>query len=220
MAYGVSSNSFLLTIGLTPAIASASVHTAEVFTTAASGLSHLKMGNIDKKLFWRLLLPGCISAIIGAYVLVNLPLWFVKPMISIYLAIMGAIILLRVFGKNLFMKKMNIPVLAFIGGLVDAIGGGGWGPVVTTTLIANGTNPKKAIGSVNLSEFFVTICESIAFFLLIGIKYPLLIAMLIMGGVIAAPVGAVICKKMSPKRLMLIVGVVILGLSIKNLVRV
>lgn len=218
MAYGVSLTSFLFTLGFTPAVASASVHTSEVFTTATSGLSHLKVGNVDKKLFWRLLIPGCVSAVIGAYLIVNISFWFVKPAISIYLGIMGGIILLRAVGKNLFMRRVNIHVLAFIGGLVDAVGGGGWGPVVTTTLIANGEEPKKAIGSVNLAEFFVTVCESVSFFLLMGLHHPWLVVALIIGGVTAAPLGAIVCKKTPPKLLMVIVGIVIVCLSLKNLV--
>lgn len=220
MAYGVSSTSFLLTLGLTPAIASASVHTSEVFTTLFSGVSHLKVGNVDKRLFRRLLIPGCVSAVIGAYLLVNIPLWFVKPSVSIYLAITGVAILLRAFGKNIFMKQVNINVLAFVGGFCDAVGGGGWGPVVTTTLIANGEDVKTTIGSVNLAEFFVTICASVSFFLLIGLNYPFLIIALIIGGVIASPLGALVCKKAPPKLLMLIVGVVIMVLSVKNLIGV
>jgi len=219
VAYGVSSSSFLLSLGLIPAIVSASVHTSEVFTTAASGLSHLKFGNVDKKLFMHLLLPGCVSATIGAYLLVNFPLWFVKPIVTVYLAIMGIVILLRALGMNIFMKQLNIHILASIGGFFDAIGGGGWGPIVTSTLIANGADPKKAIGSVNLSEFFVTVCEATSFYLLIGINYPVIIIALIIGGVLAAPLGAIVCKKAPPKLLMIIVGVVIMFLSIKNLLQ-
>jgi len=213
------SSSFLLSLGLIPAIVSASVHTSEVFTTAASGLSHLKFGNVDKKLFMHLLLPGCVSATIGAYLLVNFPLWFVKPIVTVYLAIMGIVILLRALGMNIFMKQLNIHILASIGGFFDAIGGGGWGPIVTSTLIANGADPKKAIGSVNLSEFFVTVCEATSFYLLIGINYPVIIIALIIGGVLAAPLGAIVCKKAPPKLLMIIVGVVIMFLSIKNLLQ-
>jgi len=217
MAYGVSSTSFLLSLGFAPAVASSSVHTAEVAVSFVSGLSHLKVGNVDKKLLIRLLIPGCVAATIGAYVLVNITIWFLKPAISIYLAVMGFIVLLRAVKKKIVAKKINVPVLAFIGGFVDAVGGGGWGPVVTTSLIANGKEPNKAIGTVNLSEFFVTVCETAAFFILIGIQYPFIVIALILGGVLAAPLGAIVCKKAPPKMLMVIVGIVIIALSIKNL---
>jgi len=217
MAYGVTSNSFLLAVGLTPAIASASVHTAEVFTTLASGISHFRAGNVDKKLFKRLVVPGCICASVGAYLLVEIPGWFVKPVVNIYLCIMGVVVLLRAFNVNLVMRKINNPCLAGIGGFMDAIGGGGWGPIVTSTLIAEGNDPVKVIGSVNLAEFFVTLCESLTFFTLLGLQNLHIILGLIVGGVVAAPLGAVVCKRIPRKYLMLIIGILIMFLSVRRL---
>jgi len=218
MAYGVTSNSFLLALGLTPAIASASVHTAEVFTTLASGISHFRVGNVDKKLFKRLVVPGCICASIGAYLLVGIPVWFVKPVVNIYLCIMGVVVLLRAFNINLVMRKINKPCLAGIGGFMDAVGGGGWGPIVTSTLIAEGNDPVKVIGSVNLAEFFVTLCESLTFFTLLGLQNLHIILGLMVGGVVAAPLGAVVCKRVSKKHLMLVIGLLIVFLSVRELI--
>jgi len=218
MAYGVTSCSFLLSLGLTPAIASASVHTAEVFTTLASGISHLKVGNVDKKLVKKLIVPGCVCASVGAYLLVGIPVWFVNPVVNIYLCIMGAVVLLRVFNVNLIMGRINKPCLAGIGGFMDAIGGGGWGPLVTSTLIADGNDPAKVIGSVNLTEFFVTLCESLTFFTLLGLQNLHIILGLILGGVIVAPIGAVVCKKIPKKHLMLAIGILIIFLSLRRLI--
>jgi len=216
MAYGVSSTSFLLTLGLTPAVASASVHTAEVFTTLASGISHLKVGNVDKRLFKRLLIPGSASAVVGAYLLVNVPLQLIRPAVSIYLGMMGFVILLRARGINLFMRRLDKRGLAILGGFMDAVGGGGWGPIVASTLIANGEEPKNAIGSVNAAEFFVTMSQSVTFLLLLGLQDLTIILGLLTGGLVAAPIGAIICKKIPRKGLMLLVGALILCLSFKN----
>jgi uncharacterized membrane protein YfcA len=216
MGYGVISTSFLLFITkLTPSIISAIVHTAEVPISLTSGLSHFKFGNVDKKLFKSLVIPGCIAAVLGVYLLVSLPLWFIQPAINFYLIIMGCIILLRAFGINLFMRKINRVLLGCLGGFIDSLGGG-WGPVVTSTLIANGEDPKKTIGSVNLSEFFITITQSATFFLLIGlINLNIIIAFLI-GGLIAAPLGAYLCKRIDTKILMIIVGILIIFLNIRT----
>jgi len=169
MAYGVSSNIFFLTLGVPPAIASASIHTSEIFTTAVSGISHFKFGNVDRTIFIKLLIPGVIGGILGAYILTELPGAKMKPYISLYLLIMGLMILIKVFRKidSNEVKSKLIP-LGLVGGFFDAIGGGGWGPIVTTTLVARGNTPRFAIGSVNAAEFFVTVAESITFFATIG----------------------------------------------------
>jgi len=217
MAYGVTSNSFLLSLGFAPAVASATVHTAEVFTTLASGISHLKLGNVDKKLFINLALPGSLTAIIGAYLLVNFPTGIIKDLVAVYLILMGGVIILRGFGRNIFFRKVNVRLLAGIGGLLDAMGGGGWGPVVTSTLIANGEDPKKTIGSVNLSEFFVTITQSMTFFILLGIVKPEAVIALLIGGVVAAPLAAYICRKAPTKTLLILVGLLIIALNTSTL---
>lgn len=213
MGYGVTLNSLLLSLGLTPAYASAAVHTSEVFTTLASGVSHLKFGNIDKKLFVNLMVPGTIFAVLGAYILVNFPSGLLRKLVSLYLLFMGGIVILRAFGKNIFFKRVNVKALAAIGGLLDAMGGGGWGPIVTSTLIASGNDPKKTVGSVNLAEFFVTISQTLTFIALIGLVSPMLILALIPGGIIAAIISSYLCSKTPTKPLMILVGALIFTLN-------
>ena len=197
MAYGVSSNTFLLTLGMSPVLASASVHTAEIFTTLISGISHFSLGNVDRDLFKRLVIPGVIGGAIGAYILVNVPTDIIKPIVSIYLLLMGLRILYMAY-RNVIVEKIatKVELLGLIGGFFDAIGGGGWGPIVTTTLIAEGSHPRKAIGSVNASEFFVTVVEAITFFLTLGTLQWNTVLGLFSGGVIAAPIGAFVTRRL------------------------
>jgi len=221
MAYGVTSNSVLLTLGVPPKLASASVHAAEVVTTAISGFSHFKVGNVDKQLALRLIIPGVIGGVIGAYLLTEVDGNVIKPYISIYLLLMGVYILVRAF-KTIIdaeIKKGLIPPLALVGGFFDAIGGGGWGPVVTTTLVATGKKPRFAIGSVSLSEFFVTTAESITFILTIGnlADYWRIILGLLLGGAIAAPLAAWACRRIPQKAMMIMVGVFIILLQVRTL---
>ena len=218
MAYGVSSTSFLLSIGVPPAAASASVHTAEVFTTFVSGVSHLKFGNVDKQLFRKLLIPGIIGGVIGAYVLTAVPGNRIKPFIGIYLLIMGLMILRKAF-KVIKEKRVETKLLplATAGGFFDAIGGGGWGPIVTSTLMARGHSPRFSIGSVNLAEFFVTVAEAATFFTILGLVHWQVIVGLLIGGVIAAPMAAYVCKRLPSRALMIIVGILITVLSIRTI---
>jgi uncharacterized membrane protein YfcA len=217
MAYGVTSTSVLLSLGIPPASASASVHTSEVFTTLTSGLSHLKLKNVDKNLFKKLLIPGMIGGALGAYIITFVPTKIIKPLAGIYLLIMGILILRKLLQRKKTKLKTNITLLGGIGGFLDAVGGGGWGPVVTSTLVARGDKPHLTIGSVNLAEFFVTLTEAATFFTLLGIAYWEIILGLIIGGVIAAPFAAYTCKKLPPRTLLAIVGTVIIVLSIRNL---
>ena len=225
MAYGVSANTLLLTFGLSPAVASACVHTAEIFTTLVSGISHFTFGNFNKKLFTKLLIPGIIGGALGAYILAELPGDKLKPFIAVYLLLMGVRIILKSIkfttGKQPKGTK-SIPFLGLVGGFFDAIGGGGWGPIVTTTLVADGTNPRLAIGSVNAAEFFVTVAESLTFFITIGSLLPRywhVIVGLLVGGVLAAPFAAYACKKIPPKKLMAVVGVSIVLLSLRTIIK-
>jgi len=223
MAYGVTANSFLLTVGLSPAIASASVHASEVVTTLVSGLSHWKLGNIDKRMVLRLLIPGVIGGSVGAYVLTTIDGDAIKPFISIYLLIMGARILYKAFKPTVEHdrepKTSLLVALGLVGGTFDAVGGGGWGPMVTSTLISTGHSPRKTIGSVNFSEFFVTLAESIVFILTIGLTNWNVIVGLLVGGVIAAPLGALVTKKLPQKAIMIIVGSLIIFLQLRTLYR-
>jgi uncharacterized protein len=221
MAYGVSSNAFLLSIGIPPAAASASVHAAEVVTTAVSGVSHWRLGNIDKKLLLRLMLPGVIGAAIGAYILSSLPGDMLRPYINAYLLVMGLIILRKAFitqPKPIHDIPRLVSPLGFVGGFFDAIGGGGWGPIVTTTLVARGNSPRTTIGSVNASEFFVTLAQSVVFILTIGLSHWNIILGLLIGGVIAAPFAAFMTRHLPTRLLMFMVGALISFLSVRSLV--
>ena len=216
MAYGVSSTTALISAGLSPAIASASVHTAEIFTTLASGISHLKAGNVDWRVSLRLLVPGIVSGALGAYLCSTVGS-FLKPFVSLYLFAMGSLILIKALRRWSFpFKVRNIPLLGAVGGFFDAVGGGGWGPIVTSTLLAGGHNPQITIGSVNLAEFFVTVMEVVVFSSLIGLKYWDVVIGLILGGVAAAPLAAYTCKKLPARLLMIITGSIIITLSLRN----
>ncbi|OGI01394.1 MAG: hypothetical protein A2Y25_02755 [Candidatus Melainabacteria bacterium GWF2_37_15] len=219
MAYGVISTTFLTGIGIPAAAASASVHTSEIFTTAVSGFSHFKFENIDKELVKKLLIPGVIGGIIGAYILTAVPGDKIKPFVTVYLLIMGIVIVAKAF-KNQVPKevKTKIVPLGFIGGFFDAIGGGGWGPIVTSTLVARGNCPRYTIGSVNFSEFFVTVAQSVTFFLTIGLTHWKIILGLLLGGVVAAPFAAFSCKKLPHKPLMVLVGLLIIILNLRTLI--
>ncbi|TLU99435.1 sulfite exporter TauE/SafE family protein [Dyadobacter luticola] len=219
MAYGVTSNSFLLSLGVTPAVSSASVHFAEMFTTGASAISHFRFKNINKKLFKSLLIPGVIGAIVGAYLLSDvIDGNFIKPFIAFYMLILGVIIIRKALHKNITKNKTkNISVLATAGGFLDSIGGGGWGPIVTSTLLGQGRDPRYTIGSVNAAEFAVAFSSGITFMLFNGISNWQVVLGLIVGGVIAAPFGAMLVGKIKRKPLMLIVGVLVIGLSIRTI---
>lgn len=221
MAYGVSATTFLLTAGVSPISASAAVHLSEVFTSGASGLSHIRFGNVNKKLFYALMLPGSLGAATGAYILTNIDGNIIKPYISVYLLIMGIVIirkaLLNSNKKRITSKK--IPYLAAFGGFVDAIGGGGWGPVVNSNLIGGGRAPRYAIGTVSMAEFFITFASTSVFSFSIGLTHWRVILGLIVGGVIAAPIAAYFAGKIKAKPLMIAVGILLILLSVRTIVK-
>ncbi|HEU5290378.1 MAG TPA: sulfite exporter TauE/SafE family protein, partial [Cyclobacteriaceae bacterium] len=219
MAYGVSCSTLLLSFGIPPAASSASIHAAEVFTSGASGLMHLKFKNVNLKLFKTLLLPGIIGAVLGAYVLSSVLdeyTTLLKPLIALYTLYMGIVIIRKGIVDFRNASKINsIPALAAFGGCMDSIGGGGWGPIVTSTLIARGRDARYTIGSVNLTEFFVALASSITFFALIGLQHWHIIVGLILGGVIAAPIAAYLSSRLPVKKLMVVVGILICLVSIR-----
>lgn len=220
MAYGVSSNSILLGIGIPPAVASAWVHFAQVFTSLASGISHWKMGNVDWNLAKKLLIPGVLGSIAGAYLLSNIDGELVKPVIALYLFVMGIVILRKVFKKkkaNFNPNSRSLPLLATTGGFADAIGGGGWGPIVNSTLLSKGKIPRYAIGTGNFVEFFVSLASASTFLFFVKELSLAPVLGLILGGVVAAPFAAYICKLIKPKYLMIGVGFLIIFLSIRTL---
>jgi len=213
MAYGVSCTSLLLTLGVPAKLASASVHTAEIFTTGVSGLSHIRFNNIDKRLFFKIVLTGTIGAVLGAYLLSGIfDGGIVKPYISIYLLVLGLYILSKAF-KSKEKKEPKIKyasVLAFFGGLFDAIGGGGWGPIVTSNLLTQGHSPRYTIGTVNTAEFFVTYFATAVFIFVLGVQHVDIVLGLIIGGVLAAPFGAYLASKINQKLLLVLVGILVI----------
>ncbi|KDA54338.1 membrane protein [Thermoanaerobaculum aquaticum] len=220
MAYGVSSNSLLLSLGVPPAAASASVHTAEVVVTGISGASHWKLGNLDRELVKRLLVPGVLGGVLGAYALTSVNGEKIKPFIAAYLLLMGLRIVLKARNHRGQHRRAyrHTSLLGFFGGFLDAMGGGGWGPIVTTTLVARGNHPRYAIGSVNFSEFFVTLAQTATF--IVSLSYAehwRVIAGLTLGGMIAAPLAARMTRKLPAKPLMILVGSLIVALSLRTL---
>lgn len=222
MAYGVSCTSILLQLGVPPAIASASVHTAEVFTTGVSGLAHLHLKNVDKKMFVKLVIPGVLGAMLGAYLLSKvLDGDMIKPFIAIYLLVIGVILLIKSFKEVLFKEEIKkIAPLAFFGGLLDAIGGGGWGPIVTSNIIRKGKTPQMTIGTVNTAEFFIAFFGTGVFLFFLGMTAWKTVLGLVVGGVIAAPLGAYIVKFIRPRVIMFLVGIVIIATSLYTIYKI
>lgn len=233
MAYGVVSSTVLLAFGVPPAHASASVHAAEVFTTAASGASHLAHRNVNWPAFWRLVIAGLIGGVLGAFILTSIDGNVLRPFVVGYLALMGVVILWRAFmpraGEPAELKSRALLPLGGVGGFLDAIGGGGWGPIVTSALIGAGQPPRYVIGTVNAAEFVVTVGISATFViaLLTGhwseadglLEHGMAVLGLIVGGVIAAPFAGLITKRLPVKPLTGIVGVLVLVLAAYQLAR-
>lgn len=220
MAYGITSTSFLLATGTSPALASASVHMAEVFTTGVSGISHAKFGNVDKKLFLRLLIPGIVGGLLGAVLVTQIDGDTLKPFITGYLALMGIYVLTKAFRKHIATRKgepKHVAKLALLGGFVDTSGGGGWGPVVTTTLVGTGHDPRTTIGSVNFAEFFLTLTSAASLFILVDENIWHVVIGLILGGLFAAPFAAYAVKLFSARILLILVGTLITSISLYTL---
>mgnify|MGYP003397191414 FL=1 len=218
MAYGVTASSLLLGFGVPPAVSSATVHAAECFTTGTSAVSHHAFGNIDRRLFRRLLLPGMLGAGVGAYLLTTIDGDMLKPWIAGYLLLMGIMILFKSF-RELVPREVtaHVSALGFFGALMDAIGGGGWGPIVASNLIARGHELRLTVGSVNAVEFFVTLTASIVFLLTMGTGHLGIALGLALGGMVAAPFGAWLLRFVRPRLLMPVVGVLVIGLSVRIL---
>lgn len=219
MAYGVTSTTLLLGRGILPGAASAAVHAAEMVTTAVSGLSHLAFRNVDRELFLRLVVPGVIGAAVGAYILSALPGDRIRPFVAAYLLVMGLLILWKAGRGDIRPRKVTTKIrrLGLVGGFFDAIGGGGWGPIVTSTLVARGHEPRYTIGSVNAAEFFVTVSACVTFFLTVGFGYWPIIIGLVIGGVAAAPLAAYLCRRVPTRLLMVLVGVLICLTSVRTI---
>ena len=211
MAFGVISTTLLVSIGVPPAAASAGVHTVETFTTGVSGISHIAHCNVDWKLLARLAIPGVIGGVLGAYVLTQIDAETVKPFVLAYLAAIGLFLIWRGFHFPPEHKPAKIvEPLALAGGFLDAAGGGGWGPVVTGNLLVQGAEPRRTIGTVNTAEFILTVSISITFIATLGwAAFTVATLGLLIGGVVAAPLGAWAAKIAPPKVLLAFVGIVL-----------
>jgi uncharacterized membrane protein YfcA len=220
MAYGATSSTMLLAYGLAPATASASVHLAELGTTAVSGVSHWRFGNIDWRTVRRIGLPGAVGAFVGAVVLSSISAEVAKPWMAGVLLALGVYILVRftLFGApkrsdRRYVRGRYLAPLGLGAGFIDATGGGGWGPVATPTILATGKyEPRKVIGSVDTSEFLVALAASAGFLLSLGsqgiaVRY---VAALLVGGVLAAPLAARLVRQVTPTLLGASVGGLIL----------
>ena len=221
MAYGITATTVLLSIGVTPSVASASVHAAEVVTTGVSGYAHWRHGNVDPALFKQLVLPGMVGAIAGAYVLATVPDDLIQPWIGAYLLIMGGVILWKALrqGDRPARPLRSYAPLGLVGGFLDAAGGGGWGPIVASTLVGSGIRARFAIGSGNAAEFFMTSTASATFIATIGLELWPTIAGLILGGAIAAPFAARITQRLPDRPLMILVAVVVILLSSRTVLQ-
>lgn len=220
MGYGVVTQIFLMGLGVPLAAVSASIHTAEVFTAGASGYSHYRFGNVNRRLFRALLVPGVVGAILGAVLLTFLGDTYadlIKPIIATYILLLGIRILSRAFVKTKKRKARRLGWLAAGGGFLDSFGGGGWGPLVTSTLIAKGKTPQYVIGTVSLTEFFVTFASAVTFFSIIGLSHWIVIAGLMVGGVAAAPISARLAGKLPIKWMFVLVGVTVIFWSARVL---
>jgi len=224
MGYGVTSAIVLMSANVSPAAISGSIHTAEMFASGASGYSHYKFGNVNKKMFKALLIPGIIGAVLGAVLLVKFGeahIAYVRPVMAVYTLFLGVKIFINAFKKTNVKKKFkHYGWLAGVGGFLDSFGGGGWGPIVSATLITRGRTPRFVVGSVSLTEFFVTLASAFTFFTLIGVQHWQVILALVIGGLIAAPIAARLSGKLPRKASFILLGVIVVLWSLRILYKV
>lgn len=215
MAYGVISSTLLISMGVPPAAASAGVHTVESFTTGVSAISHVAHRNVNWRLFARIVVPGVIGGVLGAYVISNIQAEMARPIVLSYLLAIGLYLLWRgATHRHTEREPRIVEPLGLAGGFLDAAGGGGWGPIVTSNLMVQGATPRTTIGTVNTAEFFLTLTISATFLVTIGWEaFTVAILGLLIGGIIAAPLGAIIAKKMEADRLLVLVGTVLTATS-------
>lgn len=219
MAYGLVSSSILLAMGVPPASVSASVHAAEVVTTGISGASHHVLGNVDRRLLVGLAVPGAIGGALGAYVLTRLDGDALKPWIHAYLLVLAVVIVLRAVGRRIPRREVRrVGLLGGLSGFFDAIGGGGWGPLATSTLLAHGGRARTTIGTVSAAEFVVTLVISLTFLLTIGISHWQVVAGLLVGGAIAAPLAALLVRHVPERAVLGVVGLLVGSISLVQVV--
>lgn len=222
MAFGVISSTLLISVmGVAPARASAGVHLVEIFTTGASGISHIWLKNVDGALFVRIALPGVVGGVAGAWLLASIDAAVARPFVMGWLAVVGVYLLVKAVRYPQRPRAPRfVPALGLIGGFLDASGGGGWGPVVTSNLLAQGGEARRTIGTVNSAEFLVTCAVSATFISTIGLEaFTSVTAGLLLGGVLAAPLGAVVVRYLPVKLLLLMVGAVLTATSLFSLVQ-
>ncbi|MCU0787057.1 MAG: sulfite exporter TauE/SafE family protein [Verrucomicrobia bacterium] len=218
MAYGLTASSFLLATGLPPVTVSATVHMAETFTTGASAYSHHRFGNVNRAMFKQLLVPGVLGALCGAYLLTTFNSDTIKPWIALYILGMGLVVFGKAFRTIPPVKVATyVRPLGFAGAFVDALGGGGWGPIVSSTLLARGNEFRFTVGTVNAVEFFVTLTSSIVFIISLGASHWPVVLGLALGGVMAAPFAAWLCHRLPHKPMLAVVGIVICLLATRTL---
>jgi uncharacterized membrane protein YfcA len=226
MAFGIVSTTVLILLAYNPAVASAIVHFSEIVTSLISGVSHIKAGNVDWHALLKVAIPGAIGSFVGAILLSSLDFSAARPWTAAILLLLGCLILFRftrvsIFGKKRVARARWLAPLGLVGGFVDSTGGGGWGPVVTTTLTAsNALVPRKAIGTTNTAEFIISISASIGFVVGLGptnIPWDAVLALMI-GGSLAAPIAAWLVSKAPQRILGVLVGNVVLGLNLRQLV--
>lgn len=223
MGYGLTSMTVLLSAGIEPAIVSGSIHTAELFASGASGYSHYRFGNVNKKLFKVLVIPGVIGAILGAVLITVLgkeQAETIKPLLAVYTLALGTKILWQAFQQARHEKFKRYGWLAGAGGFLDSFSGGGWGPIVTTTLVTKTKTPKYVIGTVSLTEFFVTLSSTLTFFVLLGISHWQTILGLVAGGVAAAPVAAKLAGKLHRRTSFICLGILVIIWSLKMIISI
>jgi uncharacterized membrane protein YfcA len=221
MAFGQISSTLLIAKGVPPQLASAGVHAAETFTTAVSAISHVAHRNVDWRLFTRLVLPGVIGGVLGAYILTAVDASIAKPFVLTYLSALGLYLFYRgIMHRHTERRPKIVSPLGLVGGFLDAAGGGGWGGIVTSNLLVQGSNPRKTIGTVNTAEFFLTITISATFIAALGWKsFTVYTLGLLIGGVTAAPFGALVAKRVNPDLLLTFVGALLTTVSIYGLYR-
>ena len=216
MAFGVISSTLLLSFGVPPAAASAGVHAAESFTTAASGTSHIVHKNVDWQLFSRLVIPGVMGGVLGAYVLTQLNAEVARPFVMAYLGVLAVYLVWKgVRGPAPNRRPRYIAPLGLAGGFLDAAGGGGWGPIVTSNLLIQGATPRRVIGTVIVAEFFLTVTISVTFFVMMGwAAFTAATVGLLIGGISAAPLGALVAKRVPARMLLVLVGIILAAISL------
>ncbi|QTE38322.1 TSUP family transporter [Mucilaginibacter gossypii] len=223
MSYGVTSTTFSLSMGIPPASASMGVHLSEIMSCGIAGWMHYRMGNINWKLFKLLVIPGIIGAVTGAYLLSSLEHYsmYTKPVVSVYTLILGIVIFRKAFNtqkKKSADKVKRISLLGLGGGFIDAVGGGGWGSIVLSTLIAGGRSPRFSLGTVKLSRFFVAMMGSITFIAMVSSDHWQAVAGLILGSALASPIAAKISNKISAKTIMVAVSIIVILISIRSII--